>query len=279
MKSWVRAHQLTSFFVLSYAIMFGVLFGYIALNPGRPMTQWSLVWFLSVFSPTYSALIVSWIVGGTAEIKRLLSGFTRWKVGVRWYLAAAFLLAGPFLVAAVYIALGHPAIGLLPGVTVPVLLAKVFTQFFAGPASEEAGWRGFALPRLQSRFSALNSSLILGVIWTCWHIPLFFLAGEAQLGIPFPFYLLLVTTLAVYFTWLYNNTGGSLIITVLAHFFFNLTGTLITGQLNLMPTMLFYMTASPMLGVATIAVVLYFGPKDLSRKPPSELPETIPATA
>jgi len=266
MKTWIIKHQLISFFVLTYAIMFGVLFGYMFLFPGQLMLAFSLVWFLSVFSPTYSAFIVSWIIGGKEEVKRTFAGFTRWKAGLRWYLAAMTLFFAPLLVALVYISLGNPAAGLQPGMTIPALLGQVAIVAFSGPISEEAGWRGFALPRLQAKFNALVSSLILGVIWTCWHIPLFFLTGQAQVSIPFPFYLLLVTTLAVYFTWLYNNTHGSLVITVLAHFSFNLTGTLITGFVSLMPAMVFYMTASPLLGVLVLAIVLYFGPKHLSKR-------------
>jgi CAAX protease family protein len=258
LKTWIRRHQLLSFFGIAYAIMYGVLFGFIFINPGQPLQPWSLVWFLSIFSPTFSALLVSWIVGGTA--------------GISWYLAAAFLFFGPLVIALIYVVVGNPAAGLKPGVTIPVLLGQVLFVLFSGPIAEEAGWRGFALPRLQARFNALVSSLILGVIWTCWHLPLFFLTGAAQIGIPFPFYLLLVVTLAIYFTWLYNNTRGSLIVTVLAHFSFNLTGTLITGSVSLMPPMLFYMTASPLLGLIVIAVVIFFGPRKFSKKPAGELP-------
>ena len=71
--------------------MFVVIFLYIFFNPGQPLREWSLVWFLSIFSPSFSALIVAWIIGGITEVKRLLSGFTRWKVAFRWYFAAAFL--------------------------------------------------------------------------------------------------------------------------------------------------------------------------------------------
>jgi hypothetical protein len=106
----------------------------------------------------------------------------------------------------VYIALGNPPDGLTPGITIPMLLGRVVYQLFSGPISEEAGWRGFALPRLQSKYNALVSSLILGVIWTFWHLPLFFLAGSAQKGIPFPIYLVLICTLTLYITWVYNNT-------------------------------------------------------------------------
>ncbi len=150
------------------------------------------------------------------------------------------------------------------------MLGTIIFTLFSGPFSEELGWRGFALPRLQTKYNALVSSLILGVIWTFWHIPLFFTAGAAQMSIPFPIYLVLVTTITIYLTWLYNNTRGSLIITILAHFFFNLTGFL-TGVLGLMPPMLFYMVAGSLLGLVTVAAVFIFGPRHLSKKPVAEL--------
>ena len=274
MRDWIRKYQLVAFFVLSYALMYGTLFGYMLFVPGRPMEEWSLVWFLSVFSPTVSASVVSWSIGGFDEVKRLLSGFTRWNVGFRWYAAATFLLVGPLMIALAYVALGNVPLGLAAGMTVPALLFRVFTQLIAGPASEEAGWRGFALPRLEAKYSALRSSLILGVIWTFWHLPLFFLTGQTQVGIPLPFYLALVVTLTVYMTWLYNNTRGSLVITTLAHWSFNLTGVLITGQVSLMPANLFYMTASPLLLGVTIWVAFRFGTKQLARSPQAELTTT-----
>jgi len=267
MRDWIKNHQLSTFFAVSYAIMYGTLFGYMALQPGQPMLAWSAVWFLSVFSPTLSAVIVSWLTGGVAAVKDLLAGFGRWRVGWMWYFAAGFLLLGPLAIALTYVALGNPSDGLAAGMTTPLLLARILTQLVAGPASEEAGWRGFALPRLQARFSALTASLILGVVWTFWHLPLFFLTGETQVGIPFPFYLALVVTLSVYLTWLYNNTGGSLLITTLAHWSFNLTGVLITGPVSLIPVTVFYMTASPLLLAITIAVCVRFGAKHLTRHP------------
>lgn len=272
MQTWIRNHPLWSFFSITYMIAFASLFGFIYLNPGQSMKPWSLVWFLNVFSPTIGGVLVSWVIGGLEEVKRLLSGLTRWKVHVKWYLAGAFMILGPLAIALVYIALGNPPAGLRPGVTLPALLGIVFYQLFSGPISEEAGWRGFALPRLQGRYNALASSLILGGIWTCWHIPLFFEAGSAQKGIPFPIYLLLVCTLTIYITWLYNNSRGSLIITTLAHASFNLTGVFITGTISLMPPMVFYMTVGPLLFLCILGIVVGFGPKFFSRKPVTELP-------
>jgi membrane protease YdiL (CAAX protease family) len=272
MKTWIQKHQLVSFFGLTYLIAFGVTFAYIALRPGQPSYKWSLDWFLNAFSPTLSALILSWIIGGGAAVKRLLSGFTRWKVGVGWYFAAAFLVLGPLAFALVYRALGNPASGPQPGWTLPLILGQLVFQLFSGPLAEEAGWRGFALPRLQEKYNALVSSLILGVIWCCWHIPLFFLPGASQQSIPFPIYLMLVVTLGVYFTWLYNNTRGSLIITVLAHFCFNLSGGFIAGIMGLLPPMILNMAAGSMLVLTTVCIVIYFGPRTLSKKPADRLP-------
>lgn len=272
MKAWIQKHQLLVFFTLTYVIAFGVTFAYIYLQPGKPSENWSLNWFLNAFSPTISALLISWMIGGWDEVKRLLSGFTRWRVGWFWYFAAAFLFLGPLVVAFVYGALGNPIPGIAPGMTAPVILSQVVFTLFSGPLAEEAGWRGFALPRLQSKYSALVSSLILGVIWCCWHIPLFFLPGSSQQGIPFPIYLLLVVTLGVYFTWLYNNSRDSLIITVLAHFSFNLSGGFIAGTLGLLPPMILYIAAGSMLVLTVILVVFIYGGKTLSRKPTGERP-------
>jgi membrane protease YdiL (CAAX protease family) len=272
MKNWIQKHPLLSFFTLTYLIAFGTTFTYIYLQPGKPSENWSLAWFLNAFSPTISALILSWIIGGVAEVKRLFSGFTRWKVGLRWYLAAAFLFLGPLAFALIYIALGNPIAGIQPGVTTSAILGQLVFTLFSGPLAEEAGWRGFALPRLQLKYSALVSSVILGVIWCCWHIPLFFLPGSSQQGIPFPIYLMLVVTLTIYFTWLYNNTKGSLIIMVLAHFSFNMSGGFIAGTLGLLPPMILYVAAGSLLVLTVVWVVFYFGSRTLSRKSVRELP-------
>jgi hypothetical protein len=263
--NWTQKHQLISFFTLSYLIMFAVIFSFITLNPAQPLKPWSLVWFFAIFSPSISALVVSGIVGGMPEVKRLLRGFTRWNVGARWYFAAAFLFLGPLVIAFVYIALGNPSPGPNPGENINSMLGIILFTLFSGPIAEEMGWRGFALPRLQSKHNALVSSLILGVIWTCWHIPLFFVTGATQMSIPFPIYLVLVVTITVYLTWLFNNTRGSLIITILAHFLYNMTGFL-TGVLHLMPPMVFYMTAGPLLGLVVVGVVIVFGPRYFSKE-------------
>ena len=267
LKDWITKHQLLSFFVLSYAIMYIAVFGAKWLE----IPFFGPIWFFAIFSPTISALLLSAIIGGMPAVKQLLLGYTRWKVGGRWYLAALMLLLLPLIVALIYQALGNPVRGLTPGTTTAALIGQFIFTFFSGPFAEEAGWRGFALPRLQGKYNAVVASLILSVIWTCWHIPMYFYPLPSTLMI-LPVFLVINAVLTIIMTWLYNNTKGSLVITILAHFCFNLVGAFVTGTLGLMPMNIFLMIAVPGLAIWFIWILVYFGPRYLSRKPLVELP-------
>ncbi len=108
----------------------------------------------------------------------------------------------------------------------------VFMLFF-GPLPEELGWRGYALDGLQKKYSALSASLILGVVWALWHLPLFFMKGTFQhdqlrIGtLAFWTYILGPVVLSVLFTWIYNNTNRSTLSAILFHFMINLTAELL----------------------------------------------------
>src|SRR5207249_10643085 len=86
-----------------------------------------------------------------------------------------------------------------------------------GQAGEEIGWRGYALPRLAERFGLGGASVLLGLLWASWHLPLFFVAGADTAGQSFPVYLLQVTALSVAMAWLYAHTRGSLLPVMLMH--------------------------------------------------------------
>jgi CAAX protease family protein len=101
----------------------------------------------------------------------------------------------------------------------------VYIAFVGGGLDEELGWRGYALPRLQQRYRALIASVILGVFWAGWHIPAWFTLGSGQDAISFPVFALSTTAAAIVFTWLYNSTGGSLPLVILAHTVFDLCTT------------------------------------------------------
>ncbi len=256
-------YSLQIFFILSYALMILGVSLKLFLNVDDFVYQ-----AISIWSPTISAVILSGLLGGMPAVGKLLRGFTIWRVNYKWYLAAMFLFIGPLIFALFYIMLGFEYVGIDPSLTALTAVLALMSTLYLGPLSEEAGWRGFALPRLQERFSALTSSVILGIIWACWHLPLY-LVGPRM---PFYIYLPLVTVLSILFTWLYNNTRGSLIIAVLAHFSFNFGANSIPGYLGLLPQNVFYIAGSIMIIPYVLAVIIYFGKEKLSRKPESELP-------
>jgi len=119
----------------------------------------------------------------------------------------------------------------LAQVSVWVLLAPVFLQqlVLSSPMGEEIGWRGYALPKLQVRVSVLNASLLLGVLWGLWHLPLLFTAGDPRARLSFGWLILGMIPVAILFTWLYNNTRGSLLLALLYHNSFNVTGLFLAG--------------------------------------------------
>lgn len=265
-QGWIQARPLASFFALSYALTFAAYFTYLAL-PGLTFLPF---WFIGVFSPSIAAVIVSAVVGGRSEVKRLLSGFTRWRIGWAWYLAALTTVLIPLLLVIGYLGLGHTPVGPVAGTAGLFLAGQLVYTLLSGPLSEEAGWRGFALPRLQQRYSALTASVILGVVWTFWHLPVYFLPDATM--IPLPMFLPMTLGLSILFTWVYNNTGGSLIATVLMHFSFNLSGAFLAGHLGLLPPMVLYIGGGTAIALFTFAVVAIFGWRHLSRRRRAELP-------
>lgn len=267
----ITRYPLWSFFILTFALNIAVTVTQLYI---LKIPQTKPIAILQVLTPTISAIILSAMLGGRKEVLNLLSGFTRWKVSWVWYLAAFMMTGFPLSIAIVYILLGNPIRGMNPDATILSLLGLLGFTFLSGPLSEEAGWRGFALPRLQKRYSALTSSLILGFLWACWHIPFYFEPNYAANGMPLPIFMVVVTALAILFTWIYNNSGGSLLLTMLAHFFFNFSSVFLVQQFGLLPPMLLYIGGGGLMLLLIIWVILYFGPKHLSRKPEARLPFT-----
>jgi membrane protease YdiL (CAAX protease family) len=175
---------------------------------------------LGSFVPSIIALFLTWRYAGGTELRRLLGRALMWCVSPIWYVIA---IAGPAL-----IMLLAMSIHILLGGTVPdyvpfgarwliVVVNFVLVFLIGGPLGEEFGWRGFALPSLEARFSPLWASLILGIIWTVWHLPLFFISDSAQNNLPFGMYALLTIPLTLLVTWVYHGSGDSLLLVMLFH--------------------------------------------------------------
>lgn len=148
-----------------------------------------------------------------------------------------------------------------PLLIIPTL---IFWLLF-GPVPEEPGWRGYALDGLQAKQSALSASLLVGVVWSLWHLPLFFIpgtwqAGEVVLGTQrFWFYMLTIVVEAVLYTWIYNNTNRSTLAAVLFHFTGNAFGELFA----LSPRAEWFNFFFALTAVAL--VIGFYGPQTLTR--------------
>ena len=145
-------------------------------------------------------------------------------------------------------------------------LIYVVRLVVGGALGEELGWRGFALPRMQAKRSALTASLILGGIWAPWHLP-FYLSGAQTLSEFAPtFVVTFIATIPI--TWLFNNTNGSVLLTTLFH---ASNGTILAGFLSPMfsgtDAVMFGWLIAGMWLLATIIIILRSGPRDLSPKP------------
>ena len=154
---------------------------------------------------------------GAAGVRGLLAQVVRWRVHPVWYVAAilgpALFPVGAFLLAVVVGNAVPPASSLQVWLSVPLLLVALFVP----AVLEEVGWRGYALPRLQRRLGAMSASVVLGVIWAGVHLPLWLLPDFGFADQSVPLYVIQVTAISIVLAWLYNATGGSLLLTGLAH--------------------------------------------------------------
>jgi hypothetical protein len=215
--SLVKRHPIITFFVLTYAIAWGLI----------PF------WTFQAGAPFIAALIVIPLTQGLSGLKVLGLRMIRWRVRWYWYVAAIGLpLAVVSLTAGLNVALGASIPSLASyGSFTTVLMVFAFRLVNPGDGAlgEEPGWRGFALPGLQgSGYSPLVSTLILGALVTGWHVPLLFLEkGLLQPSIIVGF---LLGTMAVtfWYTWLFNHTGGSVLMTLISH---GVQGTITIGGL------------------------------------------------
>jgi membrane protease YdiL (CAAX protease family) len=217
---------------------------------------------LARWTPGLVAMLVVALAGGRAAVGDLLRPLRIWRAGLGWYLfVLAFPVAIQFVGRGIDILLGRAAELTSPLVAtfgeryaamVPVVILFAFPGVFA----EELGWRGFALPRLQERRNALLSSVVLGIFWGLWHIPLFVYFDYAL-----PTLIVEVLTFvpaAVLYTWVYNNTRGSLLLVSLLH----LAEQLTNNFLGTLPTY----TDGILTWTLAALVILLAGPAHLARR-------------
>ena len=227
-------NPLLSFFVLTYVIAW-VIWTPIVIHYYHDPFPVSfaetpiyliLLAFLGFFGPTFAALILSGLNGGKEEVKQLLSGWKLWRVGLRWYLAF-FLsqLAIEYLATQLYISYSNTTPQIDWSNWASFLPTFLRAALIGGALAEETGWRGYALPRLQENHSALRSSVIIGLIWGVWHLPISLVPGanfpiELNLTL-FIVFVFNAVFISIIMTWLFNNSGGSIFICYIYHALLN----------------------------------------------------------
>ena len=253
----VKRQPLITFFVLAYALAWLAWPLYASHLFPAP---------IFAFAPSLAAIIIVAVTDGKAGLQALFSPLTRRRVGWGWYVVALFAPI-PLLLAAVYLnvllgAIAPTAAQLAAWPMLGLFLLNFLLNPFGG-AWEELGWRGYAQPRLQRGHSALTASLILGVLWAGWHLPLFFVGK-----IPWP-NLLVVFFTGIIYAWLFNNTKGSVLIVYLAHAALDAAADFFVPFFSGADSVRFYWLMAAVLAVGAIIIVIRYGPT-LVRKPAAQ---------
>jgi membrane protease YdiL (CAAX protease family) len=223
----IRRHPLISYFAIAYAGTWLVWALFVLSRDGSgllpfhsPSSFLVLIGIGTFSGPTVGAFVVTAVTAGAEGVVRLLWRIVQWRVGVVWYL---------------FVLIGVPAIETLGTMAIPGALASVtpidwppelisaavffvYPGLLAGPLGEEIGWRGLALPRLQQLTGPVRASLILGLLWAFWHAPIWFGGQWSVPSVPnIAVYVCWIVAVTFIFTWVFNNTHGSVFMAILLH--------------------------------------------------------------
>lgn len=303
-RNWMRSSPLVAFFVIALSItwfsqILGLLlahrndlalsnednllhfFSLISLRLAPGETSAYLVFTLGA-GPLVAALLVSWASGGRRGIEELWGRIKKWQVEPRWYLIVFLLPVG---LAVLSLMAGVLLGGLRLSSYSPLLPVAYFIPFFLymlvfTGLAEEPGWRGFALPHLQSKYSAVKSSWILGVLWGVWHFPSI-ISYNLAAGVPtfalLPILVFLVLGIVgwtIVNTWIYNSTESVFLMIVLHGWYNTVNSYMVLSSQNALAQ-----TLSGILPWALAIILLrVYGGEHLAAKPRPRA-ETTPQLA
>lgn len=268
-RAWIQRNVVASYILLAYGITWSLALllalsyqGVISL--GIPFG----LHYLLPYGPMLSALILTWVRGGKDAVRVLLSRMSKWRIKPVWIVTTllslwVFFIASAFMM----VAIGQPwpdlsifgQVMYLPYLTFLGSWALWIITYGIG---EETGWRGYLLPHLQAKYSALTSSLIVGLFWAAWHAPMFLYDENLIAMGPFGTISWVIGLMfgSVLQTWLYNNTEGSVLMTAIWHGTFN-TFTAAAGQAASVTSGIISMLVM----VLVVIIVIIYKPRNLSR--------------
>ncbi|GAB4407026.1 MAG: type II CAAX endopeptidase family protein [Anaerolineales bacterium] len=212
----VRRYPVAAFYVLAFVISWLGWFPQTLHARGIFPFDSPLFALLGGAGPTLAAVLVIWALKGKDGPRELFAPLAWWRASWGWW---AFAFLGWFGIAAVALGVGALFGGrfdavlrfnwaAVPAIFVTMLLSNVW---------EEIGWRGFALPRLQERYGDLAIAVIMGLLWSLWHLPLYLNPTSPMSQLPWVGDVVFSVALTVIYTWLYNGTGRSLLFVSVLH--------------------------------------------------------------
>jgi membrane protease YdiL (CAAX protease family) len=241
MRARIQRSPVGVFFVLAYVFSWLLILPW-SLSESAAGLGWvpytlpdgyGIVMFVfAPLGPALAAIIVTGVIEGNTGVRRLLGRIKRWRVGLRWYVVALFGFLVAYIAGYVAVLGADPLTALLENwpLFFTVFLPLVVLGIFIPSIGEEPGWRGFALPRLQERYGPVWGSLILGTLVGLYHTPAFFtpFLGPITMSEFVMFQLTAIAATFIY-TWVFNGSGGSLLIVILLHAAGNAASGLLTG--------------------------------------------------
>lgn len=235
-RNLLAKHPLVAFFMITFAgswLFFAPMVlgqeGLALLDYRVPFWLYVSLFLLATFSgPALAAFVVTAALEGKGGVRHFLRRFVLWRVGLRWYLV--FLVGFP----ALFLLPATLYMGMAPWQALVQQWHTWFTVFLPAvllfPAiinwGEEIGWRGFAQTRMQMRYGALRSSLVVGFLHGIWHLPVYLLVEGPPAQGPFNAETFLVNTLMIMvftliWTWIFNGAQQSILVASLMHASFN----------------------------------------------------------
>ncbi|WP_135823721.1 CPBP family intramembrane glutamic endopeptidase [Halorussus ruber] len=215
----IRKRRLTSFFVLAYALAWGLeavpdLLG--MTQPSWP--SWFVTGFLGALSPSVAAAIVVYASG--ESVREWLGSILKFRVHPKWYaLAIGVPFAITYATGVASWALGGPIDWASFELAPTTIVIGVVLGTLLGGGQEELGWRGFAQPELQERYGAFRAALVVGLFWGFWHLPQF-VPGGVRADWPASMvaaYFVGIVGFSVLLAWVFNGSGGSAWLAMLMH--------------------------------------------------------------
>jgi membrane protease YdiL (CAAX protease family) len=259
------------------AFFFIIVFGLVAImwvlftifDPQKPTSLtdpsilfWALVVVPTVIGPTLAAFLMTGITEGKPGVKALWRRFWNHNLTLKWVLVILLvyevLRLGTNLIARMIDGQPYPIVDTSNPfwMIIPLFLVAFITSGMA----EEFGWRGYVLPRFQAKWNALTSSIILGLLWATWHIPAFIIPNISPLyQRNFLAWVPGILLGSVLYTWIFNNTKGSVLAAALLHAAWNTSVVVLPTQSSL-----WYFYGIFLL--VDILIVIIFGPKNLVRQ-------------